>query len=325
MKPEAPPIIPLARIREALKTIDPLPLIEEGFVAYSRGRAVVPPVGELIFKHPPGDVHIKYGYICGDEHYVIKIASGFYENPKIGLPSSDGMMLVFSQKTGRFECLLLDEGHLTNVRTAAAGAVAAKYLAPRKVRAAGILGAGTQGRMQLEYLRRVRDFEDAVVWGLNDAELEAYRRDMEPLGLRIRTTRDAEEAAAAANVIVTCTPSTHPLLQAEWIRPGTHITAVGSDTPEKQELDSAILARATRVVVDSLSQCEFRGEVFKALGAGLIRKEDLVELGAVIADERFRRASEDETTVADLTGVAVQDVQISKAVWAAVRGPGRKL
>jgi ornithine cyclodeaminase len=324
MKWQAPPVIPLARIREALETIDPLPLIEEGFVAYSRGRAVVPPVGELIFDHPPGDVHIKYGYIRGDEYFVIKIASGFYENPKIGLPSGDGMMLLFSQKTGRVECLLLDEGYLTNVRTAAAGAVAAKYLAPRKVRTAGILGAGTQGRMQLEYLRRVRDFEEAVVWGLSDAELEAYRRDMEPRGFRIRTTRDAEEVAAAANLIVTCTPSTHPLLKAEWIRPGTHITAVGSDTPEKQELDPAILARATRVVVDSLSQCEFRGEVFKALGAGLVRKEGLIELGAVIAEERFRRGAEDETTVADLTGVAVQDIQISKAVWAAVRDSGRQ-
>jgi ornithine cyclodeaminase len=323
MKPEAPAVIPLSRIKEALRTIDPLPLIEEGFVAYSRGRAVVPPVGELIFDRPPGDVHIKYGYIRGDEHYVIKIASGFYENPKIGLASGDGMMLLFSQRTGRLECLLLDEGYLTNVRTAAAGAVAAKYLAPGRVRTAGILGAGIQGRMQLDYLRRVRDFDEAIVWGLDDEELAAYRRDMEPLGFKLRTTRDAEEVAASANLIVTCTPSTTPLLRAEWIRPGTHITAVGSDTPDKQELDPAILGQATRVVVDSLSQCEFRGEVFKALGAGLIRKDDLVELGAVIADEKLRRASEDETTVADLTGVAVQDIQISKAVWAAVRGSRR--
>jgi ornithine cyclodeaminase len=177
--------------------------------------------------------------------------------------------------------------------------------------------------MQLEHLRRVRDFEEALVWGLNAAELEAYRRDMEPRGFRIRTTLDAEEVAAASNLIVTCTPSTKPLLRADWIRPGTHITAVGSDTPDKQELDAAILGKASRVVVDSLSQSGFRGEVFKALGAGLIRKEDLVELGQVISEEKYRRASEDEITVADLTGVAVQDIQISKAVWNALRGSGR--
>jgi ornithine cyclodeaminase len=233
------------------------------------------------------------------------------------------MMLLFSQKTGEFECLLLDEGYLTNLRTAAAGAVVAKYLAPKKVVAAGIVGAGIQGRMQLEYLRKVRDFEKAVVWGLNEAELAAYRRDMEPLGFKIRTTLDAGEVAASANVIVTCTPSTRPLLRADWIRPGTHITAVGSDTAEKQELDPAILGRASRVVVDSLSQSELRGEVFKALRAGAIRKGDLVELGQVIAEEKYRRQSEDEVTVADLTGVAVQDIQISKAVWEALKKSGR--
>ena len=313
-----PPVISLPMILEAARSIDPLPLIEEGFVAYSQGRAVVPPVGELIFEEPPGEVHIKYGYIKGDDHFVIKIASGFYENPKIGLPSGNGMMLLFSQKTGELECLLLDEGYLTNLRTAAAGAVAAKYLAPRTVRTAGILGAGIQGRMQLEHLRRVRDFEDAIVWGLDTGELDAYRRDMEPRGFRIRTTLYAEEVAASSNLIVTCTPSTRPLLRADWIRPGTHITAVGSDTAEKQELDAAILAKADRVVVDSLSQSELRGEAFKAVEAGLIQRRDLVELGRVISEEKFRRASEDEITVADLTGVAVQDLQISKAVWKAL-------
>jgi ornithine cyclodeaminase len=315
-----PEVVALPQIREALRTIDPLPLIEHGFVAYSRGEVVVPPVGELVFDDPPGDVHIKYGYIKGDEVYVIKIASGFYDNPRLGLPSGDGMMLVFSQKTGVLEAILLDQGYLTNLRTAAAGAVAARYLAPRHIRRAGILGAGIQGRMQLEYLRRVREFHEAVVWGLHEDELEAYRRDMESEDLRIRTTLDAEEVAAGANVIVTCTPSTKPLLRVEWIRPGTHITAVGSDTAEKQELDSAILRRADRVVVDSLSQGELRGEVFKALQAGDIERSRLVELGRVIADSSLRRASDEEITVADLTGVAVQDIQISKAVWKALRG-----
>ncbi len=318
-----PVVVPLAEIKKALAAINPIPLIEEGFAAYSRGEVVVPPVGELVFDHPPGDVHIKYGYIKGDDFYVIKIASGFYENPKLGLPSGDGLMLVFSQKTGVLEAILLDEGYLTNLRTAVAGAVAAKYLAPRVVTAVGIIGAGVQGRMQLDWLRRVRRFDEAVVWGINEDELAGYRRDMESPGLRVRTTLRAEEVAAAANLIVTCTPSTTPLLKAAWIRPGTHITAVGSDTAEKQELDAAILARADRVVVDSLSQSELRGEVYKAVGAGAIGRGRLVELGRVIADENLRRASESEITVADLTGVAVQDIQVSKAVWLAVRSSRR--
>jgi ornithine cyclodeaminase len=313
-----PAVVTLAEIREALAAIDPLPLIEAGFAAYSRGEVVVPPVGELVFEDPPGDVHIKYGYVKGDDHYVIKIASGFVDNPKRGLPSGDGLMLVFSQKTGVLEAVLLDEGYLTNLRTAVAGAVVAKYLAPKKISAVGVLGAGVQGRMQLEWLGRVRTFSEAVVWGLDEAELSAFRRDMERPGLKVRTTLRAENVAAASNLIVTCTPSTRPLLEAAWIRPGTHITAVGSDTAAKQELDPAILARADRVVVDSLGQSELRGEVFKAVSAGAIRRDRLVELGRVISDETLRRRSDDETTVADLTGVAVQDIQISKAVWLAV-------
>ncbi|MBM3305738.1 MAG: ornithine cyclodeaminase family protein [Candidatus Aminicenantes bacterium] len=309
-----PAVFYLAEIEKALGSFDPLPLIEEGFVAYSRGQVVVPPVGEMIFEDPPGDVHIKYGYIKSDDWYVIKIASGFYDNPKAGLPSGDGLMLLFSQKTGLLDSVFLERGHLTNVRTAAAGAVAAKYLAPGKIRRVGVLGAGVQGRMQLDYLRKVREFEEAVVWGTGEEELEAYRRDMEGRGFTVRTTLDAEEVAASSAVIVTCTPSTRPLLRADWIRPGTHITAVGSDTSEKQELDPAILAKADRVVVDSLSQSELRGEVFKAVRAGAIGRERLVELGRVIAEERLRRASDEEITVADLTGVAVQDIQICKAV-----------
>jgi len=314
-----PAVVPLAEIKKALAAIDPLPLIEEGFVAYSRGRSVVPPVGELVFEDPPGDVHIKYGYIKGGEVYVIKIASGFYDNPKRGLPSGDGLMLVFDQRTGVLLAILLDEGYLTNLRTAVAGAVVAKYLAPRRIAAVGIVGAGVQGRMQLDWLRRVRTFGEAIVWGTGEAELEAFRQDMESPGLAIRTTRRAEDVAAAANLIVTCTPSTRPLLRAEWIRPGTHITAIGSDTAEKQELDPAILALARRVVVDSLSQSELRGEVYRAVSAGAIGRERLVELGRVIEDPALRRASDEETTVADLTGVAVQDIMISQAVWRSIR------
>ena len=308
----------LGEIREALRGLDPIPLIEAGFAAYSRGEVVVPPVGELIFEDPPGDVHIKYGYIKGDEYYVIKLASGFYDNPKRGLPSSNGMMLLFDLRTGEPRAILHDECLLTNIRTAAAGAVAAKYLAPAKVTRAGILGAGAQGRLQLEYLRRVRDFRDVCVWGLSEAELASFKADMEPMGFNIGTTLDPAEVAASCNVIVTCTPSTKPLLRARDIRRGTHITAMGSDTAAKQELEAAILASADRVVVDSISQSLYRGEAFRAMQAGAITKERLVELGAVILDPSLGRASDDETTVADLTGVAVQDIQIAKAVFRAL-------
>ncbi|MGD2245891.1 MAG: ornithine cyclodeaminase family protein [Candidatus Aminicenantes bacterium] len=313
-----PEIYNLTQIKAALENIDALSAVEEGFIAYSKGRAVVPPVGEMLFDHPPGEVHIKYGYILGDEYFVIKIASGFYENVKLNLPTGTGLMLVFMQITGELACILLDEAHLTNVRTAAAGAVVAKYFAPENVHCIGIFGAGIQGRMQLEYLKPIIGCRDAVVWGLNQAELDAYKKDMEPLGFKVQTTLDADEIASSCNLIVTATPSKTPLLKAEQIRKGTHITAMGSDTAEKNELDPEILRKADVVVADSISQCQSRGEISVALKAGLVEEKNLVELGTAIQDKKLKRSSDEQTTVADLTGVAVQDIQISKAVYEAL-------
>ena len=319
-----PAVLNLKQIQDALKQIDPVEVIiksiEEGFVAYSQGKVVVPPIGELVFEEPRGETHIKYGYIRHDDYYVIKIASGFYDNIKLGLPTSSGLMLLFSQKTGELIAVLIDDGYLTQVRTAAAGAVVGKYFAPQKVRRVGVFGAGVQGRMQVEYLRYVRDFKDVIVWGVSHEELDRYQTDMTTKGFMVQTTLDPEEIASTCNVIITATPSYSPLFKAGQVRKGTHITAMGSDTAEKQELDPAILKMADKLAVDSIPQSLLRGEVFKALKAGLIKKEDLVELGTAISDRKFQRQSEAEITVVDLTGVAVQDIQISKAVWRVVSG-----
>lgn len=298
-----------------LPGLDLIPAIEEGFRRYSAGQAVVPPVGELLLDK--GEVHIKYGFIKGGDHYVIKIASGFYGNPKIGLPSSSGMMLLFSQETGQPSAILLDEGLLTDIRTAVAGAVAAKYLAPRRVERIGIVGTGIQARLQLRHLLPVTDCREVLVWGRGEPQLAAYRQEMSPLGFRVEPARDTALLLRTCNLIVTTTPATSPLLFIKDLRPGTHITAVGSDTPSKQELDSQILARADLVVADSISQCLARGEIYQAVKAGLLVPEALVELGQVIAGATDGRTNESQVTIADLTGVAVQDIQIATAVYQA--------
>ena len=310
-----PEIFNRAQIEEALQRVDVTTAIEQGFVAYSQGKVVVPPVGELVFEDPPGDVHIKYGLIKGDDYFVIKVASGFYGDVDTGLPPYDGLMLVFSQKTARLECILLDECYLTNVRTAAAGAVVAKYLAPSRVERIGVFGAGVQGRMQIEALLPVVDCRDIMVWGTGEEELEAYRTAMSEHGLDIQTTMAGDEIADTCNLIVTATPSHDPLLRVEQIRKGTHITAMGSDTREKNELQPEILGKADLVVADSIEQCRVRGEIFHALEAGVLVDGDAVELGNVISDPALRRTDDSQITVADLTGVAVQDIQISKAVY----------
>jgi ornithine cyclodeaminase len=314
-----PQIFNRRQIEEALEGVDVTTAIEHGFIAYSRGEVVVPPVGELVFDDPPGDVHIKYGYIKNDDFFVIKVASGFYDNLKLGLPPADGLMLVFSQKTAQLECILLDECHLTNVRTAAAGAVVAKYLAPSRVERIGVFGAGVQGRMQVEALLPVVDCREVLVCARDQDRLDDYRDVMSARGFTVRTTLSGDEVADTCNLIVTATPSHTPLLRAARIRKGTHITAMGSDTREKNELEPGILGTADLVVADSIAQCRERGEIFHALAAGVIQDGDILELGNVIIDPALQRSDDSQITVADLTGVAVQDIQISKAVYEVLR------
>ncbi len=307
-------VVTLDEIKSVLPNIDLLPAIEEGFTAYSAGEAVVPPVGELLL--PQGEVHIKYGFIKDHDYYVIKIASGFYENPLIGLSSSSGLMLLFRQATGELAAILLDEGHLTDTRTAVAGAIAAKHLAPENVRRIGIFGTGIQARLQLQYLSQVVPCRDVAVWGRTPQHVDAYCDEMRQVGFNAEHVDDPGELVATCNLIVTTTPSDRPLLSADHLQPGTHITAVGADTPDKQELETDMLKRAEVVVADSIAQCTQRGEIHHALAQKAIERGAIVELGDIVSGQAAGRTSDDQITVADLTGVAVQDIQIATAVVA---------
>ena len=298
----------------ALDDRQAIELLEEGFVALSAGRVTVPPVGHLGMTDPPGECHIKYGHIHGDDFFAVKIATGFYENSALGLPSGSGMTIVFSATTGFPEVVLDDAGHLTDVRTAMAGCISARHLAPKSIRAIGIVGAGLQARLQLEYLHYVTDCKDVFVWARNKEKSLLFQSDMKEKGFDVLIASCVEELCGSSNLIVTTTPSTTPLIFADWVMPGTHITAVGSDGGGKQELDAAVLAKADHRVVDSISQCVLLGESHFAIAAGLIDESDLKELGAIISGEKTGRQDDSEITIADLTGVAVQDIQIAKSV-----------
>lgn len=304
------------QILSCLPDIDLVTEIAKAFENYSAGKAAVPPVGELLFPDVSGELHIKYGAVHGQEHFVIKVATGFYENPTLGLPPFGGCMLVLSQKTGAVEAVLLEEGELTNHRTAAAGAVAAKYLAPETVSAIGIVGAGVQARLQADYLRRVTSCRQLHLWARNDTQARAAAEDMAAMGFNVSVKTEIKDLCASSQLIVTTTPAKEPLITADMVRPGTHITAMGSDSAHKNELDPQLLAKANRVIVDSLSQCANSGELHHALDAGLIKKEDTVELGTIVADPSKGRPNVDDITIADLTGVAVQDIAIALAVTA---------
>lgn len=293
--------------------------LEEGFVAFSKGQVQVPPVQAFTFNEANGDCCIKAAYIQGSETFTVKVSTGFYDNPGKGLESNDGLMLVLSAITGRPLALLQDQGWLTGIRTALAGRIAARLLAPSKVRAIGILGTGTQARLQLEQLGAVTSCRQVIVWGRGAAQLDSYGAFATDLGYSVQLTQEARVVAEQANLIVCTTPSRAPLLMSEWVQPGTHITAVGADTPGKQELDPALVARASHLIVDSVAQCSQYGEVSHALKAGLIEASQLVELGALLAEGRQGRQSEQAITLADLTGVAVQDAQIAQCALDGLR------
>jgi len=305
-------IIYLDEIKRILTKIDPLAQIEQGFVLYSQGKATVPPVGELLM--PKGEAHIKYGYIDNDDFYTIKIASGFYQNTELGLPSSNGLMLLFSQKTGEPQCILLDQGYLTDVRTAVAGAISAKWLAPKQVKTIGIIGTGIQARLQAIYLKQVTDCRNLTIWGRSTEKAELLRKELEQNGFHVSLSTTIEALASQSNLIVTTTPSTSPLLFVDMIKPGTHITAMGSDTAKKQELDAEIIANADIIVSDSTAQSEHRGEIFQARNKNYINPDQIIELGNVIANN-VGRQNEQQITVADLTGVAVQDIKIAELIY----------
>jgi len=307
-------IINLEQIKSIVKTIDVIAAMKEGFIQYSNGNTVVPPVGELLFDNPPGDVHIKYGYIKDDDFYVIKIASGFYDNIKLGIPSGQGLMLLFNQKTGQLEAVLLDEGHLTNIRTAAAGALAAKYFAPKKLEAIGIIGNGVQAKLQLLYLQKNNPCNTVWLWGRSKENAQKLKSELED-NFDVNIASTSTEVAQNASLIVTTTPSEIPLLKTEDIKAGMLIMAVGSDTQDKQELESEILKKADLVIADSLPQSKSRGEIYQAVKAGSISEEKVVELGTAIQDSTLQRTNDEQIIVVDLTGVAVQDIMIASAVY----------
>ena len=301
-------------IQEILKNLDLVPLIEKGFIAYSKGKSIVPPVGELSFKEPPGDVHIKYGYIINDPYYVIKIASGFWENDKFGIPNGNGMMLLFDQNTGKPEAILLDEAILTDIRTAIAGKICAKRFA-NKIKHIGVLGTGLQARLQVEYLRDITDCRMVTVWGRNQERAEKYRTGMKKVGFEVQVVDTPQEVANMCNLIITSTATKDPLLFKNDILPGTHITAMGSDVLGKRELGPGILQFADLIIADSISQCQERGEIAYAIAEGDISNDQIIELGHVLSGDHPGRTDMGQITIADLTGVAVQDIQIATAVF----------
>ncbi|MGA8868890.1 MAG: hypothetical protein WB510_18085 [Candidatus Sulfotelmatobacter sp.] len=322
----------ILREPEILELLDPaacMGAMEQAFAAYSGGRAELPSVIHLDIPESRGEIHIKTGHIHGGPYYAVKMVSGFPGNSQLGLPANDGMIAAFDAATGAPVAFLLDNGLITDLRTAAAGAVAAKHLARAEVRRAAVIGTGGQARYQMEMLARVRPFGELRIWGRDRNKAIARIADLQqrgklPANCRVSVAETVAEAVEDSDIVTTVTASRAPLVQAEWLKPGVTVIAVGSDAPDKQELDVKVLARADRIVADSVSQCLRLGEIHHAVEDGAIVREKVsAELGEIVAGRKPGRVSENEIIVCDLTGVGVQDVAAASLVIERAKAAGR--
>ncbi|MBF0278967.1 MAG: cyclodeaminase [SAR324 cluster bacterium] len=307
-------ILTETELRKIVKLdLDAVDCIESAFRKLAEGSVVMPPILSMAIEEHHGEVDVKTAYVPGIENFAIKISPGFFNNPKIGLPSTSGLMVLFSVRTGMLEALLLDNGYLTDVRTAAAGAVAANHLSRKESESACIVGAGNQARLQLQALCLVRPIQKATVWSPEEDEAKETAKELtERLGIPVRASLDIAAIVSEADIVVTTTPSTNPLVYAEWLRPGQHITSMGSDQPNKNELEPACLKRADIYIADRISQTSVLGELHHAILSGTIEAtEEFPELGEIVAKKKQGRINSEQITICDLTGTGVQDTAIA--------------
>ena len=298
-------------------------VVEKAFAALASGKVVMPPIMSMAIPEANGEVDVKTAWIPGFEGFAIKVSPGFFDNPRIGLPSLNGLMILFSAKTGMVDALLLDNGYLTDLRTAAAGAVAARHLAPATIDTAGVMGTGVQARLQLQAAHLVRPFRQALVWGRDPASAQACAIDLAAtLGIPVRAEADPARLVAESQLVVTTTPAEEPVLKAEWLHPGLHITAMGSDQQGKNEIEAAALAACDLYVADRVSQCEKLGELRSAITSGLWTRGAPPELGDIVSRKSTGRTSDAQVTICDLTGTGAQDTAIATFALAAARAAG---
>ena len=293
--------------------IDAVDCIERGFTTLAGGKVVMPPIMTLMVPDHNGEVCVKTAYVPGIDSFAMKMSPGFFDNPKLGLPSTSGLMVLFSSTTGMLEALLLDKGYLTDVRTAAAGAVSARHLAREDATRVCVIGAGVQARLQLKALTLVRGVKSAVIWARDAASAETAAASLrDELGFGIIASTDVAHAVSSANIVVTTTPSATPLIMADWLQPGQLVIAMGSDQEHKVELDPRCLSKATLYVPDAQAQCAIKGELRSAIAAGIFPTgRSFAELGDITAGDAPGRKSDSDIIVADLTGTGVQDTAIA--------------
>ena len=316
-------LISRTEVEELLTIEKAIDVVESAFVEYARGESVTPPVLSLPIVAHEGGIDFKMCYLHRQGIAGGKAVSFFANNAALGLPSVMGTALLFDGKTGAL-LSIMDGGYLTTVRTGALGAIAAKYLANKDAKVVGVIGSGTQARIQLVALTHVRAVSETRVYSRSPEHSARYAQEMSTeLNVPVQAVDSASRAVDGADIIITATNAHEPLVRKESLKAGAHITAIGADGEGMQELDPGIF-HVARTFCDSLPQCKVIGELQHPFAKGIISDKDVVEIGDVIAGKAEGRKNDQEITVFDSTGVAIQDLAAEYLVYtlAEERGVG---
>ncbi len=288
---------------------DVIGAVEEAYKVFSGGQVDQPGYIGLQLPSRRGEIDFKLGYSKASELISMKAHSGgFTNNPaEHGVPNSMGTILLFDASSCALICIM-DGSLITGLRTGAAGAVSVKALARKNAGKITSIGTGNQARMQIRAIAEVMKIEEIFAWSRTPDTLTRYKADIEQeFGIPVIIANSKKEAVEQADILITTTRGKGDLVEAAWVKPGTHIVAIGTDAPGKQELDPEIFRNA-KIVVDSVSQCIEKGETWHALNKNVITKTDIHgEMGEVLLGQKPGRESDDEITLFDSTGMAIQD------------------
>jgi ornithine cyclodeaminase/alanine dehydrogenase-like protein (mu-crystallin family) len=310
------PIVELADIERAVQPEDILATVRAALIAHAEGRTTVPPPIHLAFPDSAADCHVKAGWVAGADDFAVKIASGSYRNAERGLPTNHGLVVVLSAVTGQVRAVLADEGRLTAWRTAAAGALTSHAMARPDAAVVGVFGTGEQAELQVTWLARLRPVTTVLVHGRDQAKADRLVARLADQGFAARSA--TASAAAGADIVVTTTAATSPVLSADQVRAGAHVTGIGTDMPHKHELPVELFGRAAVIATDDHDQCLDHGDLGHAVRAGAVAAAADVPVGRLLRDGVGR--APDDITVADLTGVGALDAAVASQVTAALLG-----
>ncbi|MCX5345371.1 ornithine cyclodeaminase family protein [Streptomyces atratus] len=304
------PVFGTAAVKKTATLQLVLDTVRDALVAHAEGRTSVPPPLHMDFPETDGDCHVKAGWITGATDFTVKIATGFYRNPALGLPANHGLVCVVSARTGQVRALLDDRGLLTAWRTAAAGALITHAMARPGAVTLAVFGTGEQARLQAIWLAELRPVSAVLVHGRNPHKAAALCNDLKACGLPARPA--SAQQAVTADMVITTTPATVPVLDAAQVREGAHVTGIGTDMPHKNELPPALFHRAELIATDDHAQCLDHGDFGHAVRAGATAPDGDIAAGLLLKTPVDR--PDTAITVADLTGVGALDAALASAV-----------